>query len=372
MSGHRPCIFVVIPALSFLAGQSVAAPTIPLPEPGSQPGLLPALVILGLFTTVVAAELVRPLRMRSGSTSRRWIGNLSLCVLSNGIFVLPTMTAFAAAFVSQLGEGGLLDAFGLPTTMRFVVAIIALDALAYAQHRLLHRVEVLWRFHAVHHSDPEVDATTTFRHHPVEAIFNGALIGGVVLAIGFSPAEIAAYTWVSFTVELVAHANLALPLWVGAILGRLIVTPEFHHLHHSRAKTEANTNFGQAFSIWDRLFRTARVRAFDDVRRLEFGLDEFREPRSHLPHYLLAQPLLLTTAVGTARYYGLFDNQTDLQVIHCGRASSPARRRASDQSVIRRDTRTAAKAMTTRPSVGENRPNGVSTDQGPIARRQKL
>lgn len=295
MSRHRPYVFVVILGLSFLAGQSAAAPTIPLPEPGSEPGLLPALVILGLFATVAAAELVRPLRTRSGATSRRWVGNLSLCILSNGVVVLPTMTAFAAAFVSQLGEGGLIEAFGLPSTMRFVVAIIGLDALAYAQHRLLHRVDVLWRLHAVHHSDPEVDATTTFRHHPVEAIFNGALIGSVVLVIGFSPAEIAAYTWVSFTVELVAHANLALPSWFGAILGRLIVTPEFHHLHHSRAKTEANANFGQAFSIWDTLFGTAQGRSPEDSSRLEFGLEEFRGQKFHLPHYLLAQPLLQRT-----------------------------------------------------------------------------
>ena len=292
MPRHRFCVLVVIPGLSFLADESAAAPTIPLPEPGSEAGLIPALVILGLFATVVAAELVRPLRMRSGPTSRRWIGNLSLCVLSNGIFVLPNMTAFAAAFVSRSEQKSLLDMFGLPSTMRLVVAIIGLDALAYAQHRLLHRVDILWRFHAVHHSDPEVDVTTTFRHHPVEAIFNGALIGGVVLAIGFSPAEITAYTWVSFVVELVAHANLALPSWFGAIFGRLIVTPEFHRLHHSRAKAEANANFGQAFSIWDTLFGTARDRSPEDLRRLEFGLDEFRSQKFHLPHYLLTQPLL--------------------------------------------------------------------------------
>jgi sterol desaturase/sphingolipid hydroxylase (fatty acid hydroxylase superfamily) len=295
MPRHRLCILVVIPGLSFLADQSAAAPTIPLPEPESELGLLPALVILGLFTTVAAAELVRPLRTRSGATSRRWVGNLSLCILSNGILVLPILTAFAAAFVAQSEQKSLLDIFGLPSTMRLVVAVIGLDALAYAQHRLLHRFDLLWRFHAVHHSDPEVDVTTTFRHHPVEAIFNGALVGGVVLLIGFSPAEIAAYTWVSFVVELVAHANIALPSWFGAIFGRLIVTPEFHHLHHSRAKAEANANFGQAFSIWDTLFGTARARSSEDPRRLEFGLEEFRELKFHLPHYLLAQPLLQRT-----------------------------------------------------------------------------
>src|ERR1700757_1621365 len=101
MTKHRLSTIVAIPGSWFLAGQSIAAPTIPLPEPGSEPGLLPALVILGLLTTVAAAELARPLRTRSGATSRRWIGNLSLCVLSNVVFVLPTMTAVAAAFVSR-------------------------------------------------------------------------------------------------------------------------------------------------------------------------------------------------------------------------------------------------------------------------------
>ena len=292
MTKHRLSVIVAIPGSWFLAGQSVAAPTIPLPEPGSEPGLLPALVILGLLTTVATGEMVRPLRARSGTTSRRWVGNLSLCILSNGVFVLPSMTAFAASFVSQSDQKGLLDAFGLPSTMRLVVAIVGLDALAYLQHRLLHRVDLLWRFHAVHHSDPEVDVSTTFRHHPVEAIFNGTLIGGVVLAIGFSPIEIVAYTWVSFVVELVAHANLALPSRVGKILGKLIVTPEFHHLHHSRANAEANANFGQAFSVWDTLFGTARARSPKDQRRLEFGLNEFRGQKFHLPHYLLVQPLL--------------------------------------------------------------------------------
>jgi sterol desaturase/sphingolipid hydroxylase (fatty acid hydroxylase superfamily) len=176
-----------------------------------------------------------------------------------------------------------------------VIAILGLDALAYAQHRLLHRVSVLWRFHAVHHSDPEVDVTTTFRHHPVEAIFNGTLIGGVVLLIGFTPAEIAAYAWFSLVIELFAHANLALPPWFGAVLGKLIVTPDFHHLHHSRAIAEANANFGQALSIWDVLFGTARLRIPDVSPRFEFGLDEFRGAKFHLPHYLLAQPLMPRT-----------------------------------------------------------------------------
>ena len=294
MPGHRLIILVAVSGSSLFGGRPVAAaPTIPLPEPGAGLELLPALSILGVFAAVVAAELIHPKRPRSGAALRRWVGNLSLCLASNGVLVLLALTVLAASFFSEFTHAGLLDSLELPGGMRVMIAIVGLDALAYAQHRLLHRVDVLWHLHLVHHSDPEIDVTTTFRHHPVEAIFNGVVAGAVVLVIGFSPAEVVAYTWVAFVIEILAHANLALPPRLSAILGRLIVTPEFHQMHHSRENVEANANFGQAFSIWDKLFGTARARSLDDRRQLEFGLDEFREPKFSLPHYLLAQPLLV-------------------------------------------------------------------------------
>jgi sterol desaturase/sphingolipid hydroxylase (fatty acid hydroxylase superfamily) len=293
LPGRRLGILVAIPGSSLFAGGPVAAaPTIPLPEPGAELELLPVLAILGVFAAVVAAELIHPQRPRSDAVLRRWLGNLSLCLASNGVLVLLALTVLAASFFGEITHAGLLDSLELPAGIRVVIAIVVLDALAYAQHRLLHGVNVLWHLHLVHHSDPEIDATTTFRHHPAEAIFNGVVAGAVVLVIGFSPAEVVAYTWVAFVIELLAHANLALPPRLSAILGRLIVTPELHHIHHSRDNTEANANFGQAFSIWDTIFGTARVRSPDDRRQLVFGLNEFREPKFSLPHYLLAQPLL--------------------------------------------------------------------------------
>jgi len=183
LPGCRFGLLVAILGSSLLAGRSAAAaPTIPLPEPGGELGLLPLLAILGIFAAVIVAERVRPRRPRSGAASQRWFGNLSLGIVSNGVLVLPTITAFTAAWCSELEHTSLVDSLELPSGMRIFAAIVGLDALAYAQHRLLHRVDVLWRLHAVHHSDPEIDVTTTFRHHPLEAIFNSVLIGGVVLA----------------------------------------------------------------------------------------------------------------------------------------------------------------------------------------------
>jgi sterol desaturase/sphingolipid hydroxylase (fatty acid hydroxylase superfamily) len=294
---YRFLIFAAISGASPFAERSVAAaPTIPLPEPGAGFGWLQVLAVLGLFAAVLVGEQFSPRRRRYKAASRRWIGNVSLGLFSNGILVLPALIPLTAAFASEITPVGLLNLVELPPGLRVLIAIVVLDGVAYAQHRLLHRVDLLWRLHLVHHSDLEIDATTTFRHHPAEAIFNGVVVGVVILAIGFSPAEVVAYTWVAFVIELLAHANFALPSRLSAVLGRLIVTPEFHRVHHSRENAEANANFGQAFSIWDFLFGTEQVRTPDDRRHLEFGLDVFRDPKFSLPHYLLAQPLLLRTS----------------------------------------------------------------------------
>ena len=134
--------------------------------------------------------------------------------------------------------------------------------------------------------------TTTLRHHPLEALVHATLIGCAVLMIGVSPSEVALYAWLEWAVQLLAHANVALSPQLTSGLGRIIVTPEFHQLHHSRTLTETNSNYSQVFAFWDALFGSARGRPAHDQRQIEFGLDEFRDARSQWAHWLFAQPIL--------------------------------------------------------------------------------
>src|SRR5207244_12010256 len=123
-----------------------------------------------------------PSRLRCKPASASCIGNLSLGLASNGVLVLPALIPLTAAYASEFTPIGLLDLVELPLGVRVLIAIVVLDGVAYAQHRLLHRVDVLWRLHLVHHSDLEIDATTTVRHHPAEAIFKCVLVGVVFLS----------------------------------------------------------------------------------------------------------------------------------------------------------------------------------------------
>ncbi len=251
-----------------------------------------ALALFGLFLLAGALELLWPHRQLNGSVTKRWCGNVALYVLSGGIMLVPAIVAFAAALAAYVTRFGLLDAMPLPPVYTWTVGILAMDALVYANHRLDHNIGVLWRIHAVHHSDPEMDATTTFRHHPLEVMLDSLLVGGCVLLIGISPGQVAVYSLLAMAIQLLAHTNIRLPAWLEQGLGTVLVTPGFHQMHHSREVGETNSNYGQVFVFWDHLFGSNSGRAGDRERPIQFGLDHFRDAGSQLPHRLLLQPVL--------------------------------------------------------------------------------
>ena len=235
--------------------------------------------------------MVWPDRRLSDLVGRRWFGNLGLYLLSGGLLMLPKVAAFSTAIIADDPSFGLLNWLDPTPALHGVLALLAFDAISYATHRLSHCVGALWRLHAVHHSDPDLDVTTTLRHHPIEALWVAALMSPAVLLIGISPGEVVAYTLLEWFVQSAAHANLPLPTRIDAVLRHFIVTPGFHRCHHSRDPAETDTNYGQTFTVWDRLF-SSRCRSVAYRRQSEFGLDDFRDIKSQGLYQLLTQPLL--------------------------------------------------------------------------------
>ena len=137
-----------------------------------------------------------------------------------------------------------------------VAGLVALDLLSYAAHRLHHSVHVLWRFHAVHHADPLVDASTGLRHHPGEAVVASLLGGAVFGLLGLPAWALASAATASLAWELVQHADLSWPAPVERMVSLLLVTPGLHRIHHSEEARHHGANFGAVLSVWDRLFGT--------------------------------------------------------------------------------------------------------------------
>ncbi|HUB95705.1 MAG TPA: sterol desaturase family protein [Stellaceae bacterium] len=231
-----------------------------------------------------AAEMICPWRPGGIETARRWSTNVALFALSYGLGFAVTPIVAAMAAMVHLSLVRSLNA----EVLRLAAAFICLDLLDYALHRASHRVDWLWRLHQAHHSDVKLDVTTTFRHHPFEAATTSVVIGGSGLLMGFSIPEIAIYGAVSVVIQVVAHANVALPRQLTDLIAPVLVTPDFHRIHHSRQWSEADTNYGQIFSFWDRMFGSLRV---GDAHAVEFGLDPRGKPQYQRLSALLAQPL---------------------------------------------------------------------------------
>jgi sterol desaturase/sphingolipid hydroxylase (fatty acid hydroxylase superfamily) len=156
----------------------------------------------------------------------------------------------------------------------FVAAFLLLDFLQYAVHRCQHAIPFLWRFHALHHSDPDVDVTTSVRHHPIEYLIATGFYWLVVLAVGIPVIAVTIHALAVFAAAAITHGNIRFPEWLERGLQPVIITLDLHLVHHSVVYKEANSNFGAVLSIWDRMFGTFTLTTRARADRLAFGVRE--------------------------------------------------------------------------------------------------
>jgi sterol desaturase/sphingolipid hydroxylase (fatty acid hydroxylase superfamily) len=209
------------------------------------------------FVATALAETFLPFRPLPSSTPRRWISNSLLLVVSNVVVLgVYQLSGIALAFTIRAASHGVLNRTGLPYAVQFAVGFAALDLTAYVAHRLFHAVAPMWRVHQVHHSETDLDLTTGFRFHPMEALFTQGLSLIVIAVLGAPPGAVAFSGLAIIVQDFFTHANLRVPETVDRVLRLLIITPAMHRVHHSEVVPEQNTNFGTVFSLWDRAFGT--------------------------------------------------------------------------------------------------------------------
>lgn len=152
----------------------------------------------------------------------------------------------------------------------YIVMFMMMDFCEYVYHVTMHKIEPLWKFHLVHHSDLKVDVSTTIREHPCETCIRTCFLMLWVFICG--PAIgvlILRQTFQSFS-NIVAHTEFQLPSRLNKIIGLLFITPNLHHVHHHYQLPYTDCNYGDVLSIWDRLFGTyANV----DRKDIVFGID---------------------------------------------------------------------------------------------------
>jgi sterol desaturase/sphingolipid hydroxylase (fatty acid hydroxylase superfamily) len=199
--------------------------------------------------------------------------------------VIGSFTAAPIAW-SDANRFGLLYLVLGKSVPAIVIGILLIDLCAYAVHVTLHKVPTLWRIHRVHHADAELDATSGIRLHPFELMLLLGTLSALLPLLGVSMASHILYNTVALPWFLLNHSNIKYPAWFERC-SALMSTPNWHRVHHSSYQPETDSHYGCVFSIWDRLFGTARKA---QVETLRFGLERFRGKDEQTVGKLLKMP----------------------------------------------------------------------------------
>lgn len=193
---------------------------------------------------------------------------LATTMIINLLFGLMTVGVFQ--WIGQ-HEIGLLYLFELPIWLELLIAVMALDLIGqYWIHYLLHRYKWMWKFHMIHHSDTKVDATTGTRHHPGDYLMREAFALVAITLTGAPLAYYMVYRIATIFFTYLTHANIQVPGWLDKILSFVFISPNMHKFHHHFERPWTNTNYGNIFSLWDRIFGTM---VYDDPHKIKYGLD---------------------------------------------------------------------------------------------------
>ncbi|GAL68855.1 sterol desaturase-like protein [Jejuia pallidilutea] len=165
----------------------------------------------------------------------------------------------------------------MPLWLYAIVGLLLMDFIgAYLPHYVEHKVKPLWMVHLVHHTDHNVDTTTANRHHPLESIIRYVFTLVGVFVIGTPIALVMLYQSLSVVATQFNHANIRLPKRVDAILSYFIVSPDMHKVHHHYRLPYTDSNYGNIFSVWDRLCGTFMTL---DPDKIIYGVDVFPDKK---------------------------------------------------------------------------------------------
>ncbi len=214
---------------------------------------------------------------------------LTTTIIINVLFGLATVGIFNWLEVSKFG---LLNMVDWPVWVEMILAIMLLDFLAqYVVHFLLHKVKFMWRFHMVHHSDTNVDVTSGTRHHPIDFIMRETFALIAIVIAGLPLAYYVLYRILTILFTYFSHANMKLPIKLDKAISLVFISPNTHKFHHHYKVPWTDTNYGNIFSIWDRIFGTF---IYHNPQDIVYGLDILDEEKSNDIMYQLKVPFTNT------------------------------------------------------------------------------
>lgn len=242
------------------------------------------IVFLALFMTL---ESYLPYFEHSNWRKKQRLRNLGIVGIA---FVLNGLLGASITGVIMTAEAqhfGLLHWLLPGSPLAIVIGMLLVDLNSYVFHRLYHWVPLLWRIHRVHHADTEMDSTSALRLHPFEFLIQACSQMTVLPLLGVSLYSFVLYFTFALPWFLLNHSNIKFPAWFERYAAWILVTPNWHRVHHSSFQPETDSHYGDVFTFWDRLFGTARQA---EVEKIRFGLEKFRENGEQTVGNMLKMP----------------------------------------------------------------------------------
>lgn len=233
--------------------------------------------IFGGMVFLFLIEGLIPRRSTKEIQTSRWLTNIGLALFNH--FLVLFFSILLVVVVSRLQpESPLIQYFQLSDLPAFIILLLSAEFVNYWIHRIFHRIPWLWRIHAVHHTDTEMDVTTSHRHHPFEPLISTILMLPLLLVLGAPFILLALYNFLHTAISLIHHSNIIIPRWLDSTLRWFVVTPDFHRMHHSSEQRYTDSNYSAVIPLFDYLFGTATRLPYDELPKMELGLEILREP----------------------------------------------------------------------------------------------
>lgn len=181
---------------------------------------------------------------------RRIARNIGLGLIA--LATAPLLLMLTGRLASEMAP--LVPLAGLGLLGMLLVQLLILDIWTYGMHRAYHELPFLWRFHAPHHLDEHLDASSAFRFHLGEILISAAMRLIPALLFGINAATLLLFESILTANAVFHHSNIRLPARVEHMLSWVIVTPSIHWMHHHKIRADTDSNYTAILSVWDRIF----------------------------------------------------------------------------------------------------------------------
>lgn len=212
-----------------------------------------ALVLFLFFVLCVILESYFPKKKPlAGQLRQSYRTNIELFVFNSLVISLLSIPSLLALAERYSGKG-LLNYVSNPA-WKAILSFLAMDLLLYGVHKASHSFDCLWMFHKVHHNDRYLNVSTAFRIHFAEIIIINLMKALLIVVLGIQSTLVLASEAIITFFTMLHHTNISFR--GERFLGRVIITPYLHRVHHSVQRKEHDNNYGSVLSVWDRLFGT--------------------------------------------------------------------------------------------------------------------